>query len=172
MSDYGITQWVLGCPLKWFTSYSSVWLLHGWYHYQVKLLTNIHTTMHWFMLSLYLKPDLLGSWVLSCNLPPTLLAEWQVCFTWYCDDAVVEGYWNRSQHRKLTQEKKMLMPGFRHMTSWSQVQCSTTELFLLPTSHLTSCKCLQKHCPPEGLTLCGHWRLWTSLLGSSPQLGG
>ena len=39
----------------------------------------------------------------------------------------LNGYWNRSQHRKLTMEKKtlqLLLQGFEPMTIWSQVQCS------------------------------------------------
>ena len=39
------------------------------------------------------------------------------------------GYWNKSRHRKLTTEKKILPPlrlGLKPTTFWSQVQCSET----------------------------------------------
>ena len=39
------------------------------------------------------------------------------------------GYWNKSQHRRLTPEKKILPPlqlGLKPTTFWSQVQCSET----------------------------------------------
>ena len=47
----------------------------------------------------------------SCNLPPALLAEWPGSFMCCCGNT---GEWNRyenrSQHRKLTLEKKILPP--------------------------------------------------------------
>ena len=46
----------------------------------------------------------------SCNLPPALLAEWPGYFTCYCGNTGRNGYRNKSQHRKLTLEKKSLPP--------------------------------------------------------------
>ena len=42
------------------------------------------------------------------NLPPALLAEWPGSFTCYCGNTGWNGYRNKSQHRKLTLEKKIL----------------------------------------------------------------
>ena len=47
-----------------------------------------------------------GVCVFSCNLPPALLAEWPGPFMCYCGDTWVNGYRNKSQHRKSTLEKK------------------------------------------------------------------
>ena len=45
-----------------------------------------------------------------CNLPPALLAEWPGSFTCHCSNTGVERTPNKSQHRKLTLEKKILLP--------------------------------------------------------------
>ena len=44
--------------------------------------------------------------VLSCNLPPALLAEWPGSFTCYCGNLGLERAPNKSQHTKLTLERK------------------------------------------------------------------
>ena len=44
------------------------------------------------------------------NLPPALLAEWRRPFTCHCGNERVERTPNKSQHRKLTLEKKILLP--------------------------------------------------------------
>ena len=55
---------------------------------------------------------------------------------WQNDATVVtwgwNGNWNKSQHRKLTMEKKSLLWGFEPETFWSQVHHSITELSQLP----------------------------------------
>ena len=45
-----------------------------------------------------------------CNLPPALLAEWPGSFTCHCGNVGVKWTPNKSQHRKLTLEKKILPP--------------------------------------------------------------
>ena len=60
----------------------------------------------------------------SCNLPSALLAEWLGSFTCYCSNMGWNGYWNKSQHRKLTMEKKCLPPllqGLKPAVFWWQV---------------------------------------------------
>ena len=61
--------------------------------------------------------------VFSCNLPPALFAEWPGSFTCHCGKMGVEWTLNKSQHTKLTLEKKILPPlllGFEHVAfqSW------------------------------------------------------
>ena len=45
----------------------------------------LHTTMH-YITSLHTQPHIYGVCVFSCNLPPTLLAEWLGSFTDYCSN--------------------------------------------------------------------------------------
>ena len=54
--------------------------------------------------------DFIGSRVFRCNLPPALLAEWPGSFTWHCGNTGVERTLSKSQHTKLTLEKKILPP--------------------------------------------------------------
>ena len=83
----------------------------------------------------YLKTHTKGSFVFSCNLPAALFAELS---GFVCATAVTQGwnkYWNKSQHRKLTMEKKilpLLLLGLKSLTLWLQVQHFTTKLSLLP----------------------------------------
>ena len=68
-----------------------------------------------------------------CNLPSTLLAEWPGYFTCYCSNTGVERTPNKSQHTKLTLEKKILSPpllGFELATFQSRVQCSNQQAIL------------------------------------------
>ena len=72
-----------------------------------------------------------GVCALRCNLPPALLAEWPGSFTCHCSDTGVERVPDRSQHTKLTLEKKILLPlllGFELAT------IPNMSLVLLPTS--------------------------------------
>ena len=69
--------------------------------------------------------------VFRCNLPPALLAEWQGSFTCHCGNTGLERTPNKSQHTKLTLEKKILpplLPGFELVTRQSRVRRSTNEL--------------------------------------------
>ena len=50
-----------------------------------------------------------GACVFSCILPPALSAEWLGSFICFGGNTGVEGYRNKSQHRKLTLEKKILL---------------------------------------------------------------
>ena len=71
----------------------------------------------------------------SCNLPPVLSAKWPGSFTYYCGNTGRNGDWNKSQHRKLIPEKKILLPllqGFEHKTFQSQVRCSNHWTILAP----------------------------------------
>ena len=70
--------------------------------------------------------------VFSCILPPAFLAEWPGSFT-----AVTRGwngYWSKSQHRKLTLEKKILplLPGLEPGTLRSWIRCSNHWAILAP----------------------------------------
>ena len=60
---------------------------------------------------LHAKPHTKGACVSGCNLPPALLAEWPGSFT-CCSGYTggLKGYWNESQDRRLTLEKKILPP--------------------------------------------------------------
>ena len=51
-----------------------------------------------------------GVCMFRCNLPPALLAEWPGSFTSYCSNTGEEQTQNKSQHTKLTLEKKNLLP--------------------------------------------------------------
>ena len=67
-----------------------------------------------------------GVCVFRCNLPLALLVEWPRSFTSYCGSMGVQRTPNKSQHTKLTLEKKILppfLPGFNLATFRSQVQC-------------------------------------------------
>ena len=124
--------------LNWSTD-SAVRLLHSWSH--VKLLLSQcmlcvhHSTMHQFTASLHSKPHTQGACVFSCNLPSAL---WQNDQHFLCATAVTQGwngYWSKSQHRKLTQEKIILLPllpGLECAPFWSQILHSITELSPFP----------------------------------------
>ena len=62
--------------------------------------------------------------MLRCNLPPALLAEWLGSFPYHCGNTGVERTPNKSQHTKLSLEKKILpplLPGLGFATFWSWV---------------------------------------------------
>ena len=70
--------------------------------------------------------------VFSCNLPLHFCQNnWDPSYatvvTWGWNR-----YWNKSQHRNLTLEWKILPPLLKPVTIWSQVRYSTTELSPLP----------------------------------------
>ena len=68
----------------------------------------------------------------SCNL---LLHFCQNDWGLLCATVLTWGwnrYWNKSQHRNLTLEWKILPPLLKPVTFWSPVRHSTTELSLLP----------------------------------------
>ena len=71
-----------------------------------------------------------------CNLPPALLAEWPGSFTCHCSNPDLEWTPNKSQHAKLTPEKKILptlLPGFELATFWSRVRRSNQQA--VPADH-------------------------------------
>ena len=136
MSEWvtSFTQWVFEYPPKR-CPYNAVWLLHGWC--QVKPLPSWHTfyahhtTMYQFTVSRYLNPITLGACAFSCNPPPAFSVEWPGSFMCCCEHGGGM-YTEMSQHRKLTLEKKTLLFGIKPTTFQSWVQCSTTEVSLLP----------------------------------------
>ena len=68
----------------------------------------------------------------SCNLTPAFSAQWQRSCRWYTAGTQEwSRYRNKSQHRKLILEKKILPSPLRRLkptTFWSRVWYSTTEL--------------------------------------------
>ena len=73
--------------------------------------------------------------VLRCHLPPALLAEWQGSFMCHCSNTEMEETQNKSQHTKLTLEKRILLPLlpiFKLTTFQSRVKRSTNMLPRLP----------------------------------------
>ena len=75
---------------------------------------------------------------LRCDLPPALLAEWPGSFTCYCGNTGVEWTPNKSQHTKLTLEKKILpplLPGFELATFRSRVRRSYQQASLASHTH-------------------------------------
>ena len=117
---------------------------HGWCH--MKLLPSWckfcvhHTTMHHVTSckTTYVRC------VFSCNLLPALLAERPGSFTCYCGNTGWNGYRNKSQHRKLTLEKKILPPllqGFKPATFQSWVQRSNH--WAIPTPDVVNVQFLQ-----------------------------
>ena len=78
-----------------------------------------------------------GVCMCRCNLPvpPALLAEWPGSFTCHCGNTRVERTPNKSQHTKLTLEKKILpplLPGFELATFQSWVRCSYQQAIPAP----------------------------------------
>ena len=78
-----------------------------------------------------------GVWVYRCKLPLALLTEWPGSFTCYCCNTGVERTRNKSQHTKLTLEKRFLP---RHRSCWDsnsqpfdhESGALTNKLFRLP----------------------------------------
>ena len=71
--------------------------------------------------------------VFRCYLPSALLAEWPGSFMCHCHDTGVERTLNKSQHRKLTLEKKILLPllpGFKLATFKSWIWRSSKQAIL------------------------------------------
>ena len=96
---------------KWCTD-SDIWLLHGWCHTE-KLSSRrtfcvYHTAMHQITVDFIRYHIRRVHLCFSCNLPPAVLAEWPG-FLWA---AVVTGGGTDtdSEHRMLTQNKKILPP--------------------------------------------------------------
>ena len=76
-----------------------------------------------------------GVCVFSYNLSHALLAEWPGSFTCYCGNTGVERTPNKSEHTKLTVEKKILppfLPGNELATFRSLVRYFTNKLSRLP----------------------------------------
>ena len=74
-----------------------------------------------------------------CNLPSSLLAEWPDSFMCHCGNTGVEQTPNKSQHTKLTLEKKILpplLPGFELATFQSWVWHSNQQAIPDPLARL------------------------------------
>ena len=105
----------------------------------------------------------------SCNLPPALLAKWPGSFTCYCGNT---RHQNKSQHRKLTREKKillLLLQGFEPMTFQSRVWRSNhltipAPLLTIPCLCVLTCPFVLTYslsisvCWPT-LCLCARWSI-------------
>ena len=68
-----------------------------------------------------------------CNLPPAFLAQWPGSFTCHCSSTGLEWTLSKSQHTKLTVEKKilpLLLLGFELATFQSWVKRSYQQAFL------------------------------------------
>ena len=71
-----------------------------------------------------------GVYIFWCNLPPVLLAARPGSITWHCGNPGLERTPNKSQHTKLTLEKKIippLLPGFELATFRSRVRRSNQQ---------------------------------------------
>ena len=132
MTDCILLQHVLEYPRKW-CAYSTVWLLQ--HRCQVPIFVHISCIpyKHAPVYSHFIKTYICSVYVFSCNLPPALWAEWPGSFT-CCGNTGRNRYQSKSQHSKLTPEKKIHPPhlqGLQSATFQPWVQCSTTELSLL-----------------------------------------
>ena len=74
-----------------------------------------------------------GVYVFSCIRPPALLEEWPGSFMCHCGSTGVERIPNKSQHRKLTLEKKILSPPPPHSCWVSNPRPSDQESGDLPS---------------------------------------
>ena len=129
--DTGISDWLSLAHFEYqlnlqHCTYSSVWLLlYGWCHVKLMLFQRIfcvhHTTMH-HVTSCKATYVRCMRWAVTCHLHfwqngRGLLRATAVTQGW-------NGYQNKSQHRKLTLEKKILLPlqqGFEPTTFRSRV---------------------------------------------------
>ena len=77
-----------------------------------------------------------GVCMFRCNLPPALWVEWPGSFTCHCGNTRVEWTPIKSQHTKLTPEKKILppfLPGFELATFRSRVRRSNQQAIPAPS---------------------------------------
>ena len=107
-----------------------------------------------------------GVCMFMCNPPPALLAEWPGSFTCHCGNTGMEQTPNKSQHTKLTLEKKILPPlllGFKLTTFRSWVQRSYQQA--IPAT---------LHCNANNNYYCRHHnhRIETALLLSHKEQAG
>ena len=87
-----------------------------------------------------------GVCMFRCNLPPVLMAEWLESFMCHCSTTGLEQTSNKSQHTKLTLEKKIFPPllsRFELASFGSWIQRSANKLFQCPYSQ---CVTLQSVC--------------------------
>ena len=114
-----------------------------------------------------------GVCVFRCNLPPALLAEWPGSNMCHCGDTGMEWTPNKSQHTKLTLEKKILpplLPGFELATFRSRVRRSNQQAIAAPhvtrvvTHYYTTqiflfCFCCGDNLGEDYISVYCHWRL-------------
>ena len=87
--------------------------------------------------------------VLISNRLPAFFAEWPVSFSCQCGNVEWNGH-NKSQHRKLTLEKKFLLPELDLATFRSRVRRSTNKLSWLPfTTTFVIATCSFQNHPPR-----------------------
>ena len=115
--------------------FSTVWLLHGWCYLKLLLSLCMVCVHHTSLICLFIQ----SCKVLVCLAVTCYLHFWQNDQELLHAAAVTQrwnGYWSKSQHRKLTLEKKIpppLLPGIKPVTFWSQFQWSTTGHWAIPT---------------------------------------
>ena len=84
MCDCSFTQRVLN--IYW-SVYSAAWLLRGWCHVKLLPSRRKYTIQPCTCLQChFIRSHIRRMHVLSCNLPPALLAEWAGSFTWCCSN--------------------------------------------------------------------------------------
>ena len=162
---------VVKYPLKWCTYSAFDCYMAGatWNCCHLRAFCVHHTIMH-HVTSLHANPHMYGVHVFSCNLSPALLAEWLGSFTCYCVTRGWNVYWNKSQHRKLTLEKKilpLLLPELvpetfrsrvRHANHWVTplpVLCVCEHRPLAPNIILSLRVCVTR----TSCDTCGYWVL-------------
>ena len=107
-----------------------------------------------------------------CNLPPALLAEWPESFTCHCGNTGADRTLKKSQHTKLTLEKKILpplLPGFELAAFRSRVLVSrglrSTQV-TLSASSTAVCKHITQwidRCLLQRQRMLLFWDIWPGL---------
>ena len=118
--------WARICP-HWLSEIRWLWMSVPWQ--VVCKLVSLRGSQHYASAAYCIVSPLWLHWIkgvcmFRCNLPPALLAEWPRSFTCHCNNKGVELTLSKSQHRKLTLEKKILPtlePGIKHATFKSRV---------------------------------------------------
>ena len=149
---------------------------HGWCH--KKLLPSVYTIQPCTM-SLHAKPHTQGVCVFSCNLRH--LRFWQNDRGLLRATAVTRGcngYRNKSRHRKLTLEKKILPPPDSNPRPFDHESGAlTTELSPLPNLHVVLCCSVQRlrvftlqFIPPKSHKCSSHFRFGLLLASSNENI--
>ena len=113
MSDYPFLQRIFLYLPKWCT-YSTIWLLRGWFHVKLLLSPQMfcvhHTAMHHFTVSLHLKPH---TWMHVCLVVACHLRLWENEWGFQHATAVTQlwtGHQNKSAQKVDHGEKHSATP--------------------------------------------------------------